>query len=96
MRNRFLVTYDIANDKRLRKVFKKMKSFGLHLQFSVFECELSTRELALMHAAIDRLLNHSLDQVLIADLGPTDGRGGECIRALGRPYRPIERKPVVV
>ncbi len=96
MRNRILVTYDIADDKRLKKVFKKMKSFGLHLQFSVFECDLSAREVAVMHAAIDCLLNHSEDQVLLVDLGPSEGRGGKCIRALGRPYSPIERKPVVV
>jgi CRISPR-associated protein Cas2 len=96
MRNRYLVTYDVCNERRLRRVFKKMKGFGLHLQLSVFECELSARELAVMTSALDPLLNHALDQVLIADLGPADGRGGECVRSLGLAYRPRERKPVVV
>lgn len=96
MRHRYLVTYDVCNEKRLRRVFKKMKTFGLHLQLSVFECELSARELALMKAAIDGLIHHSVDQVLIADLGPADGRGGSCVESLGLPYRPRERKAVVV
>lgn len=96
MRNRYLVSYDISDDKRLRRVFKKMKAFGLHLQYSVFECELSAREVAIMKSAIDPIINHAVDQVLIVDLGPSDGRGGECIEALGLPYRPRERKPVVV
>lgn len=96
MRNRYLVSYDICDDKRLRCVFKKMKAFGLHIQYSVFECELSAREVAIMKSAIDPLINHAVDQVLIVNLGPSDGRGGECIESLGLPYRPRERKPVVV
>ena len=31
MRNTFLVTYDIRDDKRLRKVFRTMRDFGDHL-----------------------------------------------------------------
>ena len=44
MRTTFLVCYDIADDKRLRKVFKTCCNFGDHLQFSVFECDLSPSE----------------------------------------------------
>ncbi len=36
MRTTYIVCYDIANDKRLRKVFKTCGNFGDHLQFSVF------------------------------------------------------------
>lgn len=96
MRNRFLVSYDICDEKRLRRVFTKMKAFGLHIQYSVFECELSARELAIMKSALDPILDHANDQVLVVDLGPSDGRGGDCIQALGLPYRPRERKPTVV
>jgi CRISPR-associated protein Cas2 len=43
MRNRYLICYDISNEKRPRKVFKAMRSYGDsdHLQFSVFECQLT-------------------------------------------------------
>ncbi|MEK7751294.1 MAG: CRISPR-associated endonuclease Cas2, partial [Acidobacteriota bacterium] len=41
MRNSYLVSYDIADDKRLRQVFKTMRAYGDHLQFSVFECQLT-------------------------------------------------------
>lgn len=96
MRTRYIVAYDICDEKRLRLVFKKMKAFGVHLQYSVFECELSPRELAIMKAALDPIINHEEDQILIIDLGPSEGRGSECIEALGLPYRPRERKPTVV
>ncbi|MDI7269634.1 MAG: CRISPR-associated endonuclease Cas2 [Myxococcota bacterium] len=96
MRNRYLVTYDISDDKRLRLVFRRMRSFGLHVQFSVFECELSARELAIMRAALAELIKHDEDQVIVADLGPADGRGTESISSLGRRYEPVTRKAVVV
>lgn len=96
MRNRYLVSYDISDEKRLRKVFKKMKGFGLHLQYSVFECDLSEKELAILKEAINPLINHDDDQVLIVDLGPEDGRGSSCISSLGIPYKVRERKAIVV
>jgi len=44
----YLVTYDIRDDKRLRRVFKTMKGFGEWLQLSVFQCRLSRRRHAEM------------------------------------------------
>ena len=38
MRTTYLVCYDICDDKRLKKVFKVMRNYGDHLQYSVFEC----------------------------------------------------------
>ena len=36
MRNVFLVAYDVADDKRRTKVFKKLKGRGEAVQYSVF------------------------------------------------------------
>jgi CRISPR-associated protein Cas2 len=44
MRTTYLVCYDVANDKRLRRTFQTCRNFGDHLQFSVFECDLSPAE----------------------------------------------------
>lgn len=96
MRNRYLVTYDICDDKRLRRVFKKTGAFGVHVQYSVFQCDLSPRELAMMKSSLDPLLKHDVDQILIVDLGPVEGKGAVSISSLGLPYRPRERRPVVV
>ena len=46
VRNTYLVTYDVANDYRLRRVHKTMRGFGDHLQYSVFECQLTRTDLA--------------------------------------------------
>ena len=41
MRTSYLICYDISDDKRLRKVFQTMRGYGDHLQYSVFECQLT-------------------------------------------------------
>jgi hypothetical protein len=38
--------HGISDEKRLRKVFKAMRGYGDHLQYSVFECQLTPMALA--------------------------------------------------
>jgi len=86
MRRRYLVTYDIADEKRLKKVFKVMKDYGDHLQFSVFLCDLNEIEKIRMESAIRSFMNEKSDQVLIVDLGiATRQVDEESFYALGRP-----------
>lgn len=86
MRTIYLVTYDICDDKRLRKVFKTMRNWGDHLQYSVFECQLNADDLIQLKARLSEIVNHSVDQVLIINLGPANGRGERVIEAIGQPY----------
>jgi CRISPR-associated protein Cas2 len=93
MRKRYIVTYDVCHPKRLRQVFKVMKGFGEHLQFSVFRCDLSEMGLAAMKARLLGVIAATEDQVLIVDVGPSEGRGEEVFESLGRPY--VESEAVV-
>ena len=43
-RKRYLVTYDVSDDKRRTKIFKTLYAYGDHAQYSVFICELNARE----------------------------------------------------
>jgi CRISPR-associated protein Cas2 len=45
MRQSYLVCYDVSDGKRLRKVFKTMRAYGDHLQYSVFECQFTASDL---------------------------------------------------
>ena len=96
MRNRYIVTYDICDDRRREVVYKTMRGFGDHLQFSVFRCDLSDRERIDMTAAVHVLIDHSEDQILIIDLGPTDGRAAGCISAVGLAYKNPERTVMIL
>ena len=51
MRTSYLVCYDIREDKRLRKVFQLMRGYGDHLQYSIFECQLTATDLVRLRAA---------------------------------------------
>ncbi len=96
MRTSYIVCYDISDDKRLRRVFQKMRNYGDHLQFSVFECQLTGTDLARCRAELAEIINHQEDQVLFVSLGPAEGRGDRVITALGRPYTSVDAPCVVV
>jgi CRISPR-associated protein Cas2 len=86
MRHTYLVCYDICDDQRLRTVFKIMRNFGDHLQYSVFECQLNSRDLAECRHLLSEVIDHREDQVLFVDLGPSERRARNVIASLGRPY----------
>ena len=96
MRSSYIVCYDIRDDKRLRQVYKTMRDWGDHLQYSVFECQLTCAELTECRAALSRIIHHDLDQVLFINLGPTQGRGDRIIEALGQPYTSFDAPCFIV
>jgi len=96
MRNRYFVTYDITDDERRTKVFKTLRGFGDHIQYSVFRCDLSERERITLIAELYPLIDHNEDQILLVDLGPVDGRGATCVQSVGRSYSAPERTVVIL
>ncbi len=96
MRKIYLVTYDIRDAKRLRCVFKTMRNWGDHLQYSVFECQLHQVDLLKLKAQLKETINAAEDQVLFVDLGPAAGRGERVIEALGQPYVSIASPCLII
>jgi CRISPR-associated protein Cas2 len=96
VRKTFLVCYDISDDRRLVKVYKTMRGFGDHLQYSIFECQFNAADLARCRHQLGRIINHHQDQVLFVDLGPVEGRGDRVITALGKPYVPFDSPCIIV
>ena len=96
MRRSYIVSYDIADPKRLRAVFKVMKGWGDHLQLSVFECRLRPVDLVRLRAELSGVIHHGEDQVLFVDLGPVGGRGDRVITSLGKPYVRVDEPFIVV
>ena len=96
MRNTFLVCYDVCDDKRLRKVFKAMRDFGDHLQYSVFRCELSDRERIELIEKLTDVVKHDADQVLFFSLGPVGGQREQLVYTVGLAYKPTEHGAVIV
>ena len=91
----YLVTYDIADPKRWRKVFNAMHGFGHWLQLSVFQCRLAARRRTEMAARLDRLIKPSEDHILIVDLGPAD-KVDVRVESLGKSYESPTRQATIV
>jgi len=95
-RHRFLVAYDIRDPRRLRAVFKAMKGYGEHLQYSVFLCDLVGSEKSGMLVHLADLIHHGQDSVAIVDLGLANERAEFCAEFLGvRPTLPREGPAIV-
>jgi CRISPR-associated protein Cas2 len=73
-----------------------MRGFGDHLQYSIFECQLTAADLGRCRHRLGDIIDHSVDQVLFVDLGPVEGRGDRVITALGKPYAPFDSPCIVV
>jgi CRISPR-associated protein Cas2 len=71
-RRRYLVAYDIRDDKRLRQVASCMEGFGERIQYSVFVCDLSDREFVEMRVDVESRMKSSEDSVMVVDLGRAD------------------------
>ena len=52
----FLVSYDIVPDRRRTKLAKLLEGFGSRVQRSVFECDLTPPQFALLHGRITKLI----------------------------------------
>ncbi len=94
-RRHYLVSYDVADDKRRTKIFNALDDVGDHVQFSVFLCELSRRELAQLRTGLTEHVHHRDDQVMILDLGPAHVSLETAMEVLGRPHEPIVRTTIV-
>lgn len=92
----FIVTYDISDPKRLKKVFQTLRGYGDHLQLSVFRCDLHRAERLVLERKLRSIIHHTKDQVLFIDIGPAQGRALFAIEAVGRPCAEPERTAVVV
>lgn len=60
---RYLVIYDISDEKRLLKVAKTMEDFGERVQKSKFEMELTKKELKNLQEKIASIIDPDTDGV---------------------------------
>lgn len=91
----YLVTYDIRDQKRWRRVFKLMKGFGEWLQLSVFQCRLSRQGQAELVQLLDGIIDHRADALLVIDLGPADKVNPKVV-SLGERFEAVARQPIIV
>ncbi|HVV94958.1 MAG TPA: CRISPR-associated endonuclease Cas2 [Hyphomicrobiales bacterium] len=91
----YIVTYDIADQHRWRRVFKLMHGYGRWLQLSVFQCRLTARRHAELARRLEAAINARDDHVLILDLGPAD-KVDPRVESLGKSFEAVRRSAIVI
>ncbi len=89
----WLVTYDISDPKRLRRVATCCEDFGVRKQYSVFLCRLSATDVVRLRSRLYDVIDLGEDQVLFI---PLCARCVGGIEALGRPTEAAEARDVVM
>ena len=78
---RYVVTYDIADDRRREDVATLLSGYGPRVELSVFECDLPTRrEAAVLQSTLRELIDPVEDQVR---LYPLDERAARRVAVIG-------------
>jgi len=96
MITRYLISYDIADPERLRKVHAVVKACACRVQDSVYEALMSEKERVLLEERLKRVVNQKEDQVIFLDLGSAARSELPEITTLGLVYRPQSRGSVVL
>ena len=92
----YFVIYDIADQKRWRAVYKKMKGYGEWVQLSVFQCRLSRTRQAMLISELGEIIHDDEDHVLLVDIGLADKVQPKVVSIGKRAFEPVEREAVIV
>jgi CRISPR-associated protein Cas2 len=92
----YVVTYDIADQKRWRAVFALMRGYGEWLQLSVFQCRLSQMRHAEMVAALDHVIRDDADHVVVLDLGRAERVQPRVVSLGKRSFESVKREVTIV
>ncbi len=89
----YLVSYDICNPKRLRRVAKVCEDFGLRRQYSVFFCRLVAVDLVRLKSGFYDVISLDQDHVLFV---PSCARCASEVEASERAIEAHDANDVVI
>ena len=78
----YLVVYDIADPRRLRRIAKKVEKFGVRVQKSVFECMLDVGRRRELEETSRKIMDETEDSMRIYPL-LAKSREKQCILGNG-------------
>lgn len=96
MRRSYLVCYDIRQPKRLRRVFRVMKGYGEHWQYSIFFCTLKDIDRVRLQSDLEEAMNLREDQILIIDMGTNEKSAREAATIIGQSLLQLDERTIVI
>ncbi len=82
---KYLITYDIKDDKKRKKISDILEGFGVRVNFSVFECEVNRTKLARLKSKIEKHIDKKQDSIRFYHI---------CQNCLGKSYELCEKGEV--
>ncbi len=65
---RYVICYDVSDDKRRRHIYELLKDHGQRMQYSIFECILNEKTFLRLRFNLRRLMNTAEDSIIIYPL----------------------------
>ncbi len=92
---RYIIAYDVPDDRRRLQLAKKLGSYGDRVQYSVFIVDVRPAKLVRLRSELMRLVNPSADSVLLCEIGPLGSGLENRFEIIGRP-RPVTGNDALV
>lgn len=86
--HRYLVAYDIPDDRRRLKIATALQTYGDRVQYSVFVVDAADVRIRRLRRQLESLIDAREDSVLVCDVGLTRGVDDDRFTTLGR-RRPV-------
>ena len=64
----YLVTYDVAKDRKRKKMSDFLLEYGVRVQYSVFECDLTEKDVKAIMEKAEELIDLATDSLLMYPL----------------------------
>lgn len=83
-----MIAYDVSSDARRRKLHAILSDYGRWVQYSLFECRLTTPQLAALRTRMAAVISEAAeDRILICDLC------AECVNSIAQLGLPVREEP---
>ena len=68
---RYVIAYDVSDNRIRNRIFRILKSYGVHAEKSVFECSLTVTTMEHLKNDLIKIMNPITDTLKIYRLTPT-------------------------
>jgi CRISPR-associated protein Cas2 len=92
----YVIAYDIAHDARRLRVAHVLGGYGDRLQYSVFLLQARPAKLVRLQDRLSRLIDPSVDSILVCDLGLAAGDPATRLSFIGRGRPWTESGPLIL
>lgn len=93
---RYLIAYDVGDDKRRDKLAECLQSYGVRIQYSVFTVEAKPAKMDRMVQKLKSIIAAKEDSVIVCDLGPCEAADKRRILYLGQRAQTCGDGPMVI